>query len=109
MGNKTVTGGIASEYDDQILWIENPEVGASAAKIVDDSEYTPCVVSKIIARSDYDSEDDYSAACDEIIGESEAECTGEFVTIEEIYYVELENAGDTESFDVIDYEDVEFC
>ena len=72
MGNKTVKAGIASEYDDQILWIENPEVGANVANIVGDSEYTPCVISKIIARSDYDSEDDYSTACDEIMGESEA-------------------------------------
>ena len=26
MGTKTVIGGIASEYDDQILWIERAEV-----------------------------------------------------------------------------------
>ena len=60
MGTKTVIGGIASEYDDQILWIERAEVGADAAQIVDESEYTPCKVTKIISRNDYDSEEEYS-------------------------------------------------
>ena len=32
MSTKVISGGIASEYDDQILWIENTEVGANAAQ-----------------------------------------------------------------------------
>ena len=109
MNNKTICGGFASEYDDQILWIEKPEVGAEAAMIVDESEYTPCVITKIISRSDYSDEEDYSAACDEIIDDSSAACTGEFITIEEIYYVELDSTGDAEAFESIDYDDVTFC
>lgn len=35
MSEKIIVAGIASEYDDQILWIERPEVGATAAQIVD--------------------------------------------------------------------------
>ena len=52
MSVKNVSGGYASEYDDQILWIESPEVGADAAQIIDENEYTPCKVTKIIFESD---------------------------------------------------------
>ena len=109
MNEKTITGGIASEYDDQILWIEKPEIGADAAQIVDDSEFTPCTVTNIIIRSDYADDEEYNAACDALINESTALCTGEFVTFEEIYFVEIDNNGETEVFDSIEYDDVDFC
>ena len=58
MNTKEIIGGIASEYDDWILWIEKAEVGANAAQIVDEREYVPCTVTKIIALSDYADEDE---------------------------------------------------
>jgi hypothetical protein len=109
MGTKTVIGGIASEYDDQILWIERAEVGADAAQIVDESEYTPCKVTKIISRNDYDSEEEYSEASDALLDESTAACTGEFVTMDDVFYVELDAAGDTEVFESIEFDGVDFC
>ena len=86
MSTKNVIGGIASEYDDQILWIERPEVGAAAAQIVDEREYTPCEITKIVSRDDYDSEEAYSAASDELLNESTAACTGEFITMDGVFF-----------------------
>lgn len=106
---KTINGGIASEYDDQTIWIAKPEVGAEAARIVDDSEYTPCKVTDIIFRSDYSDEEEYSAACDALMSENSALCTGEFVTFDDIYYVAIDGVGEYEVFSSIDYDDVEFC
>ena len=56
MSNKIISGGIASEYDDQIIWIDRPEVGADAAQIIDETEYTPkrytmlCSMRKVMRR-----------------------------------------------------------
>lgn len=109
MGMKTVEGGIASEYDDQILWIERPEVGANAAQIINESEYTPCTITNIVIRSDYPGEEEYGEACDKMLDESTATCTGEFVTFDDVYYVELDASGDTEEYDGMVFEDVDFC
>ncbi|MCR5803263.1 MAG: hypothetical protein K6G47_03285 [Clostridia bacterium] len=109
MSTKKIEGGIASEYDDQILWISKAEAGADAAQIIDETSYTPCTVTKIISRSDFADEDDYSAACDEIMNDSTATCTGEFVTFDDVYYVEIDSTGEAEEYDSIDFEDVEFC
>ena len=109
MNSKEVRGGIASEYDDQIIWIEKTEEGAAAAQIVDESSYTPCTITKIIARSDYSDDDEYNDACDEILNDSTATCTGEIVTFEDVFYVEIDAAGDTEEYDQIDFVDVDFC
>ena len=109
MSTKKIEGGIASEYDDQILWISKPEEGAEAAQIIDETSYTPCTVTRIISRSDFADEDEYSTACDEITDDSTATATGEFVTFDDIYYVEIDSTGDAEEYDSIDFEDVEFC
>lgn len=109
MAAKTISGGLASEYDDQILWIASPEEGADAAQIVDESEYTPCKITKIIDRNDFESEEDYADACDELVEESTATCTGEFVTFDGVYYVELDATGDPESVDGVEFDDVDFC
>ena len=109
MSTKTVIGGIASEYDDQILWIERPEVGAAAAQIIDESEYTPCKVTKIVFRSDYDSEEEYSEASDALMSESTAACTGEFVTMDEVFYAELDADGESEEYESIEFDGVDFC
>lgn len=109
MNTKEIVGGIASEYDDWILWIEKAEVGANAAQIVDEREYVPCTVTKIIALSDYADEDEYSEACDELIGDSTATCTGEIITFDDTFYVEIDACGDTEEYDSIDFNDVDFC
>ena len=106
---KTLNGGFASEYDDQILWIESPEIGADAAQIIDESEYTPCKVTKIIFENDYDSSEEYSEASDELLNESTATCTGEFVTVDGVFFVELDSTDDTEVYESIDFDDVEFC
>lgn len=107
--NKEVKGGIAADYGDMILWIENPELGANAAKIEDESEYTPCKITKIIARSEFADDDEYSAACDDICNESVATCTGEVFTFDETYYVEIDAVGDPETYDGIDFDDTDFC
>ena len=109
MENKTIVGGIASEYDDQILWIEKPEVGADAAQIVDETQFTPCTVTNIVIRSNYDDDEEYNEACDTLLNESSALCTGEFVTFDDVYFVELDNTGDTEEYDSIEYDDVDIC
>ena len=109
MAVKIINGGYASDYDDFVLWIEEAEVGADAAHIADESSYTPCKVTKVIRRSDYDDEDEYSADSDEIIDQSSATCTGELITDEDTYYVEIDAVGDTEEYDSVDYEDVYFC
>lgn len=109
MGTKTVVGGIASEYDDQILWIERPEVGAAAAQIVDEREYTPCKITKIISRDDYDSEEAYAEASDALLDESTAMATGEFMTMDGVFYVEIDATGDTEEYESVDFDSVDFC
>ncbi len=109
MNTKEIRGGYASEYDDQILWIEKTEDGADAAQIVDEREYTPCKITKIIARSEFADEDAYSEACDDLINESTGTATGEIITFDDTYYVEIDAVGDTEEYDSIDFEDVEFC
>ena len=109
MSTKTISGGIASEYDDQIIWIEKPEVGAAAAQIVDEREFTPCEIIKIVSREDYDSEEEYGAASDELINDSTATCTGEFVTMDGIFYVEIDAVGDTEEYEAVDFDGVDFC
>ena len=85
MSTKTITGGFASEYDDQILWIERPEVGADAAQIVDECEYTPGKITKIVSRDDYGSEEEYGDASDELLNESTALCSGEFITMDGVF------------------------
>ncbi|MCR5250576.1 MAG: hypothetical protein K6E50_08225 [Lachnospiraceae bacterium] len=109
MGTKTVVGGIASEYDDQILWIERPEVGAEAAQIMDEREYTPCKITKIISRDDYDSEEAYAEASDALLDESTAMATGEFMTMDGVFYVEIDATGDTEEYESVDFDSVDFC
>ncbi len=109
MSTKNVIGGIASEYDDQILWIERPEVGAAAAQIVDEREYTPCEITKIVSRDDYDSEEAYSAASDELLNESTATCTGEFITMDGVFFVEIDAIGDTEEYETVEFDGVDFC
>ena len=110
MSTKTISGGIASDYGDQILWIEDTEVDAKAAVIRDDSEFVPCVITKIISRDQFDSEEAYSNACDEIMEESSAVATGEFFTDNGIFYVEIDATGDEEDYDSVEYDDdVYFC
>lgn len=109
MSTKIITGGIASEYDDQIIWIENLEVGADAAQIVDEREYTPCKITKIVSRDDYASEEEYSSASDELINDSIATSTGEFVTMDGVFYVEIDSVGDTEEYEVVEFDGVDFC
>ena len=46
---------------------------------------------------------------DEIIDQSSATCTGELITDEDTYYVEIDAVGDTEEYDSVDYDDVYFC
>ena len=109
MSIKTITGGFASEYDDQILWIERPEVGADAAQIVDECEYTPGKITKIVSRDDYGSEEEYGDASDELLNESTALCSGEFITMDGVFFVEIDSVGDSQEYESIDYDDVEFC
>ena len=109
VSTKTVIGGMASEYDDQILWIEKPEVGAAAAQIVDEREYTPCKITKIISESDFDSEEEYAEASDALLDESDALCTGEFITMDGAFFVEMDAVGDTEEYESVDFDDVDFC
>ena len=109
MSTKTVVGGMASEYDDQILWIEKPEVGAAAAQIVDEREYTPCKITKIVSESDFDSQEEYAEASDALLDESDALCTGEFITMDGAFFVEMDAAGETEDYESVDFDDVDFC
>ena len=109
MSTKTVVGGMASEYDDQIIWIERAEVGAAAAQIMDEREYTPCRITKIVSRDDYDSEEEYGEASDALLNESTATCTGEFITMDGVFFVEIDSTGDTEEYESIDFDDVDFC
>ena len=98
-----------AEYDDQILWIEKPEVGAAAAQIVDEREYTPCKITKIVSESDFDSEEEYAEASDALLDESDALCTGEFITMDGAFFVEMDAAGETEEYESVEFDDVDFC
>ena len=109
MGIKEINGGIASEYDDQIIWIAKPEEGADAAQIIDESSYTPCKITKIIAHSEFADENEYYDACDEIMNGSTAVATGEIITVDDTYYVEIDATGDTAEYDEIIFDDVTFC
>ena len=104
--------GFATEYDDMTLWVENPEEGAKAYHITVNGEGTydviPCQVTKVIKRSDLNSEEEYSEACDELLGESEGVATGEFFTFDDCYYIEIDSTSDSETYDDVAYEDVEF-
>lgn len=50
-----------------------------------------------------------SEASDELLNESTATCTGEFVTVDGVFFVELDSTDDTEVYESIDFDDVEFC
>ena len=104
--------GMATEYDDMTLWVEKPEEDAKAYHITvnEDGAYEviPCQVTKVITKSELDSEEEYAAACDELLEDSEGTATGEFFTFDDCYYIEIDAVSESEVYDDVDYVDVEF-
>jgi len=96
----TLDKGFLSEYDSFMIWVENfckdsPAYYIECEEEGEDKKYmTPCILTKVIHRSDFPSEESYSNAVDSIIGNSDGLATGEFVTSDDIYYVEIKGTGE---------------
>lgn len=105
--------GIVTDYDDYYLWIEEPKENANAKYVAKDEEgeaisITSAKIKKIILRSQFDSEDAYSEASDEMMG-GDFDVTAEFMTADDTYYVGVELTGDEEQVDSFDTGSAEYC
>lgn len=108
-----LNNGIVTDYDDFYLWIEEPQLNANAKYIAKDEDgeavsITPAVIKKIAIRSQFDSEEAYSDASDEIMG-GDFDASAEFMTIDDTYYVGVEFVGDEEQVDSFDTGSAEYC
>ena len=105
--------GIVTDYDDFYLWIEEPKANANAKYVAKDEDgeavsITPAKIKKIIIHSQFDSEEAYSDASDEMMS-GEFDATAEFVTADDTYYVGIELTGDEEQVDSFDTGSAEYC
>ncbi|MBO4389652.1 MAG: hypothetical protein J5825_02180 [Lachnospiraceae bacterium] len=110
----TLKNGIVTEYDDFMLWVEQLEENASSYVINknEDDEASSAIsaeVRKVVARSDYDSEEEYSDAVEELEGEGFDTCA-EFVTDDGIFYVGVEWVDEEQPVDSFEMDDdVYYC
>ena len=78
-------GGYKSEYDDMTLWVENFDCGSKAIKIEPGEKDMVGTVACSVARSSYESEEEYDSICKWLCGMGDA--TGEFITDDDCYYI----------------------
>jgi hypothetical protein len=109
-----LTIGFVTDYDDFYLWVEDFEEGASAALIGKDEDgeaisYTQAEIVKIVDHSDYESEEDYDEATEELFGDESIDTMAEFMTAQGIYYVGVKNVGDEQSVESFDMDGAEYC
>jgi hypothetical protein len=110
----SLTGGYVTDYDDFYLWVESFEEDADASVIAKDENGEAVTVTKarvgmVVSHSEYDSEDDYDAAVDDLLSE-DYDTFAEFVTDDGIYYIGVEHLDEgqrVESFEIED--DVYYC
>ncbi len=112
--NLTLNNGYLSDYDDFYLWVETFEEYSKAYVITkdEDGEAVSAVAAKIVKivdNSDFDSEDDYSDAVDELLNE-DFDNSGEFMTMDGIYYVAVEFVDDEQDLEEFEIgPDVNYC
>lgn len=117
MKELTLEKGILSEYEESSLWVAKLETGSPAVLIEFDSKdenkktMTPCKVVSIIKRSQYDTDKAYNEAVDRILNVTHATATGEFVTDDDIFYLEMERDGNVGDIPVekVHLKDVVVC
>lgn len=105
--------GIVTDYDDFYLWVEEPKANANAKFIAKDVEGEPdfitnAVINNIATRSDFDSEEAYSEASDEIMG-GDYDASAEFMTADDTYYISVKFVGEREHVDSFDTGSAEYC
>ena len=110
----SLTGGYVTDYDDFYLWVESFEEDSDASVVAKDHEgeaisVTKARVGMVVAHSEYDSEDDYDAAVDDLLSE-EYDTFAEFVTDNGIYYVGVEHLDEGQRVDAFEIgDDVYYC
>ena len=110
----SLTGGYVTDYDDFYLWVESFEEDADASVIAKDENgeavtVTEARVGMVVSHSEYDSEDDYDAAVDDLLSE-EYDTFAEFVTDNGIYYVGVEHLDEEQRVDSFEIgDDVYYC
>lgn len=110
----SLTNGYVTDYDDFYLWVESLEDDADASVIAKDENGEAVTVTKarvgmVVSHSEYDSEDDYDAAVEDLLSE-DYDTFAEFVTDNGIYYIGVEHLDEeqrVESFEIGD--DVYYC
>ncbi|MBP5473024.1 MAG: hypothetical protein J6Y12_10150 [Lachnospiraceae bacterium] len=110
----SLTNGYVTDYDDFYLWVESLEDDADASVITKDENGEAVTVTKarvgmVVSHSEYDSEDDYDAAVEDLLSE-DYDTFAEFVTDNGIYYIGVEHLDEeqrVESFEIGD--DVYYC
>ncbi|MBP5555720.1 MAG: hypothetical protein J6X94_12725 [Lachnospiraceae bacterium] len=110
----SLNNGFVSDYDDFYLWVESFEEDADASVIAKDEDgeavsVTKARVGAVVVHSEYENEDDYDAAVEDLLSE-DYDTFAEFVTDEDMYYVGVENLDEgtpVDSFEMGD--DVYYC
>lgn len=109
----TFDHGYLSDYDDMMLWIQEPKEGARAASIDRNPDGTYEIntgtINNIISQyGDFGGDSaKYLKACDEMLYDDDA--TGEFITDEDSYYVSLVLPDETIIVDDVDFVDSGYC
>ena len=94
-----MTNGFTTEYIGMSLWVEAFRPGAAA--IVTEQEETGevkrhCRATEVTRRSDFPTAEDYEDEVTYILKTTDADTTAEFVTDNDIYYVQANEVADTE-------------
>ena len=113
-----LTNGFLSDYTDYMLWVNNLVVGAEALHLEKDENNNvitarPLKVKQILNLSDFDTEQDYSQAVNDIIETGDFATSAEFVTQNKVCYVITEDTdpdNDTEQpVESFSIEGVNYC
>lgn len=105
-----LTNGVITDYDDFFLWVESLEENAKASVIAKDEDgeavsITEAEIVKIVDRSDFDSEEEYEEASDDLGSDEDIDTMAEFMTADGIFYVGVRHVGEErplESFEIGD-------
>ena len=104
------SNGVITDYDDFFLWVESLEENAKASVIAKDEDgeavsITEAEIVKIVDRSDFDSEEEYEEASDDLGSDEDIDTMAEFMTADGIFYVGVRHVGEeqpVESFEIGD-------
>ena len=84
-----------------------PKLFVRDCTMIIDIEMIACVTPE--GRPSLISEEEYAEASDALLDESDALCTGEFITMDGAFFVEMDAAGETEEYESVEFDDVDFC